>query len=273
MKKLIFYALSLLVVIILYAGAVSPTLSNLGYLREIPATGGANDLISKNSCEPGTDTAFRTNLIGAASIGFQLAAPWLRPWRCSWGATAQEMKLNLPGDILVNDPRWSYTRAITIAAPRTEVWPWLVQIGQNRGGSYSYAGLENLIGCEIHNADTIIAEFQNLEVGTEIYLHPETPPLPVVAMQPGHWFILYANGIIDDADDVENLTTDLTWAFYLMEIDAQHTRMLVRGRYKYGDRLAERLSYGPMLVEPLAFVMERRMLRGIKYRAENSPVR
>ena len=88
-----------------------------------------------------------------------------------WGATTAELQRPLPGDDLVPHSRAGYTQAITIRAPVAAVWPWLVQIGQGRGGFYSYEGLENLVGCDIHNAERVLPEFQILASGD--LLRPE----------------------------------------------------------------------------------------------------
>lgn len=100
-------------------------------------------------------TSFGTNTaLGAVQVAAMLlTAPLSRLWYNRWGATAEECEKALPGDELVPHPRIASTRAITIQAPPAAVWPWLVQMGQGRGGLYSYDGLENLIGCDIHSAD------------------------------------------------------------------------------------------------------------------------
>src|SRR5690349_9989833 len=77
----------------------------------------------------------------------------VRPWHMRWGATDDEVRRPLPGDELVARPKALATHAITIRAPAAEIWPWLVQFGQGRGGFYSYDWLENLFGCDIHNVD------------------------------------------------------------------------------------------------------------------------
>ena len=92
----------------------------------------------------------------------------------------------MPGDELVSRPMMGYTRAITIDAPPDDVWPWLVQIGQGRGGLYSFDGLENLVGCDIHSADRILPDFQRLEVGDLIRLGPPGYPcFRVAQVEPG----------------------------------------------------------------------------------------
>jgi hypothetical protein len=97
---------------------------------------------------------------GGAFIAFALLTPFLRPWRTRWGATDAEVRKKLPGDELMPHPKWGYTHAVTIKAPVAEVWPWIVQMGQGKAGFYSYEFLENLVGCDFHNADRIIPEFQ-----------------------------------------------------------------------------------------------------------------
>ena len=111
--------------------------------------------------------------LGAASqIAFHVAlGPVLHRWRTHWGATDAEVYRPLPGDDLVPRPDWSYTHAITIHAPRAAVWRWLVQLGQGRGGFYSYEPLENLVGCGIHNVREIRPELQRLQKGDVIFLH------------------------------------------------------------------------------------------------------
>jgi hypothetical protein len=84
----------------------------------------------------------------------------------------------LPGDGLVTDPRGRTTRAISIRASAAEVWPWLVQIGQGRGGFYSFTWLENLAGCHITNAERTVPEWQGVKVGDPIALHPKAPRCP-----------------------------------------------------------------------------------------------
>ncbi|HZK48767.1 MAG TPA: hypothetical protein VFD74_04120, partial [Thermoleophilia bacterium] len=74
---------------------------------------------------------------------------WLRHWSFSWGASPEEEFESMPGDDFVTDPQWITTRAVSIDAPPSRVWPWLVQMGQGRGGLYSYDRLENLVGSRV----------------------------------------------------------------------------------------------------------------------------
>src|SRR5664279_5588585 len=117
------------------------------------------------------------------------AVPLLRARTLRWGATDTEARGELPGDDLVPDPGLTSTRAITIAAAAADVWPWIVQLGQGRGGFYSYDALENLVGCQIHSADHVVPEWQSIAVGDEIRLHPEGG-LMVALVDPGRALVL-----------------------------------------------------------------------------------
>ena len=105
----------------------------------------------------------------AALVGY---VGGFRPWTRRWGATAEDVTRSLPGDELVPDPGVTMTRAVTIDAPVAGVWPWLAQIGQDRGGFYSYEWLENLAGCRLRNADRVHPEWQQRDIGDTVLLHP-----------------------------------------------------------------------------------------------------
>lgn len=187
----------------------------------------------------------------AASLGYAFL---VRPWHLKWGATPEEVNMPLPGDELVEHPQLNATHAITIHAPATTVWSWLVQIGQRRGGFYSYAWLENMVGCEMRNADRIVPEWQELKVGDEVWLHPKAPPLHVLAIEPGRAIVL-----------------EKCWTFFLRPLDDGTTRLIVRGRGNYNPDFKNRLLnflFWRVVFEPAHFIMERKMMLGIKERAE-----
>jgi len=98
--------------------------------------------------------------------------------------------MTLPGDDIVAKPNWQYTQAISINASPGEIWQWLAQMGQGRGGFYSFELLKNMIGCDIHNADHIRPEFQHLGIGDSIKLHPEAPAIPVVLVDSAKAIVL-----------------------------------------------------------------------------------
>lgn len=196
--------------------------------------------------------------VGALAIaGTIVTSPLTRSWYSKWGATAAEVDMTLPGDEFVPNPELESTRAITIQAPVSAVWPWLVQMEQGRGGLYSYERLENLVGCDMHNADQIIPEYQHLEIGDKVRLVPEGRDLffLVSAIEPGRAIIL-------GGDDPAT-----TWAFVLAPIDDKSTRLLVRWRQDYETTIGNIIGWR-LVTDPITFVMERKLLQGIKARAE-----
>jgi hypothetical protein len=202
-----------------------------------------------------------SKLIGASLTGAAALSAYIfliRPWHLRWGATDEETREPLPGDELVPEAQTCATHAVTINAPMSEVWPWLVQIGGDKGGFYSYSWLENLFGCRLRNADSLVPEWQGLKAGDEVWLHPMAPPLPVEICEPERALVLGSN------------TKDPgTWGFFLKKVDDNTTRLIVRGRGYFGRGLLKRLGLY-VLFEPAHFIMERKMLLGIKQRAEAS---
>ena len=106
-------------------------------------------------------------------------ATLIRPRILRWGATDEEAAERLPGDEVVAQPRYQTTHAVTIHARRSEVWPWLVQLGQGRGGLYSYDWLENLFGLGFRSADRIIPDLQRLAVGDQVWQAPRDSAMPL----------------------------------------------------------------------------------------------
>jgi hypothetical protein len=188
----------------------------------------------------------------------------LRPRQLRWGATDEESEGPLPGDDLIENADLIATRAITIRASAEQVWPWIAQLGQGRGGFYSYDFLENLVGCDIHSADRIVPEWQDVVVGDEVRFAPEVG-LAVASLDKGRSLVL-RGGV-----PIGNTTPpyDFTWAFVLRDKPDKTTRLLVRERYAYTRTWARLIVE---LTEVLSFVMSQKMLREIKERAER-PVR
>ena len=124
---------------------------------------------------------------GVFLIAVNILCPLLYLRRARSGATDGELAMELPGGDLVPNPRWKYTRAVTINAPAEQVWPWVVQLGQGRGGFYSCDLLENIVGCKIHSTDVVLPEFQELQVGDRISIHPSAEPLPVHEIERGKY--------------------------------------------------------------------------------------
>lgn len=168
----------------------------------------------------------------------------------------------LPGDHFLPAPDLRATRAITINAPSSHVWPWVAQLGQNRGGFYTYDWLENLVGADIHSSNVIVPEVRIRAVGDEVNL-ARPVALKVVAFEEGRHVVLRGAVGLDGTDAAAPY--DFTWAFVLTEGAPGTTRLIVRERYAY---LAK---WAGVLVEPVemvSFLMSQRMLRGIRERAE-----
>ena len=169
----------------------------------------------------------------------------------TWGATSEEAASRLPGDELLEDVDRVSTRAITIGAPEASVWPWLAQMGPSpRGGAYTYDWIENLLGLDMHSVDHILPEFQHPEVGDTIALGSNRMRLERV--EPGHVLAWRS----EDGNWV--------WTFVLQAHDGT-TRLISRNRFRL-PTIAARIGMLPM--EPGSLLMERKMLLGIKERAE-----
>ena len=129
-------------------------------------------------------------LAGVGVMGLALVSPFLRSRRGHWGMDPALAARPLPGDDLVPAPSWSWSHGIVVAARPEVVWPWVAQIGADRAGFYSYAALENLVGCGVRNAERIHPEWQERE-GTTLVLHPKAPPLPIVEARPGGHLVAF----------------------------------------------------------------------------------
>jgi hypothetical protein len=180
----------------------------------------------------------------------------IHPWMTNWGSSAAEQQMVLPGDDLQANPNGFSTSAVTIIAPAEVVWQWLVQIGQGRAGFYSYTWLENLVGADIHNANEIHPEWQQLAAGDGWRLVPadylggmgKDMLSPVLLNDPGRALVLEMFG-----------------AHVIQPVDESSSRLVVRGQSGPDNLLIT------MLWEPIVFTMERRMLLGLKARAEGRP--
>jgi hypothetical protein len=207
----------------------------------------------------GAASAGRAVVLGSAVAGVLIG---LRRSGLRWGATDEEMTALLPGDELVPQANVTATRAITVHAPTADVWPWLAQLGQQRGGFYSYDVLENLFGCDIHSADRIVPEWQHVETGDEVNLHPDIGLIAAIVKR-GRALVLRGSVPMGRTPP----PYDFTWAFVLRDAPGGTTRLVVRERYGYSR------WWAALVVEPtqlISFLMSQRMLRGIKERAEQA---
>jgi hypothetical protein len=203
-------------------------------------------------------TGTRLFVLAAVVAGAVVAADALRRALrgpvLHWGATPDEVERILPGDDLLEAADVVSTRAVTIDAPRSAVWPWLVQMGSGRAGAYTYDWIENLFGLEMRSADAIHPEWQGLKVGDVIPGKASLPGMKVEVLDP-------EQALVTRSGD-----GDWVWTFVLGDADGG-TRLVSRNRIamrepSLGDRL------GMAVMEPGSLVMERKMLLGIKERAE-----
>ena len=191
------------------------------------------------------------------------------PRMTSWGATYQESTQVLPGDELVGEAKYRTTHAVTIDAPPERVWPWLVQIGQGRGGMYSYDWLENLAGLRMRSLYRIHPELQHLKEGDVIRMVPEgtEPDLHFVVkrIEPPHLLVLGS-----DIPRAETLETNLpypAWTFMLRPLPEGGTRLVVRFQSDFKSTPLGWLM-NKYTLEPVHFLMERKMMLTLKQRAE-----
>jgi hypothetical protein len=204
-----------------------------------------------------------------------LLTPFLNDRRRRWGATEDEARIAWPGDDLVPRPKGEYLHAIIINAPAAAVWPWLVQMGQGRGGFYSYEFLENMIGCKMCNAAKIISELQDLAVGDSIPMHPTMgSPYKVASIEPGCTLVLLLREDIKTgkafelSDKLPVKYQNMSWLFFLDEHDDSTTRLISRSRNDWNKSLGNTLFFG--IFGPITLEMDRKMLLGIKQRVETT---
>ena len=190
-------------------------------------------------------------VVGILVLAAALFMTVIRPWYNRWGATDEEVSMELPGDELIPDGG-SVTRAIGIDSPPGDVWPWLVQLGFGRAGWYSYDWIDN----DGHpSADVIVPEYQNLDVGDRILMMPDMG-FEVLSIDP-------------EASIVSKLEDGTTsWCLALLPQEDGSTRLLTRWRNKWGKITAANAIL-IALTDPGTFIMEQKMLREIRKRAEN----
>lgn len=182
-------------------------------------------------------------------------APLYRRWHLRWGATDDEVRGSMPGDEIVPNPSFNATRAITIDAPPELVWPWIVQMGYRRAGFYTYALLDN---AGYDSADRVLSEYQHPKVGDWMPMSKkvnETTAFKVKAVEPNRWLLWEK--------------PDSTWSWKLLPLAGGRTRLVTRLKQRYAWESPASAVSALVLLEFGDFAMIRRVLKGIKARAEN----
>lgn len=212
------------------------------------------------------------NLVGGFTTVYLMV---IRPWHLKWGATADEVDRVLPGDNLIPNVKINATHAITIEAPIERVWPWIAQIGQGRGGFYSYEAIENSMGLNIHNAARILPEYQHPQVGESMPFATGGFGVPYAIVDAPRALVIHGDTRVPgEGSSIAGMPSmrpgdyiAVAWGWYLESIDDHTTRFIERWRADYGPGMLNTLIYR-LFMEPGAFIMERKMLLGIKARAE-----
>ena len=205
---------------------------------------------------------------GAAGLAYILFA---RPRHLRWGATDEEIAAPLPGDAICPNTAGQVTHAITIDATPEKVWPWIVQIGQDRGGFYSYAFLENMVGCNMRNTSRIVPEWQARAMGDTVWFatpkhfHSEARMIAAI-VEPWRAMVLATPA---DWERIQRGVPgeETTWGFFLKPAGRGKTRLIARSRRDAHPGLWKNAA-NYTFWEPAHFIMERKMLLTIKNMAE-----
>ena len=206
----------------------------------------------------------RTGLIldTLSAVPIWAGTPLVRPWHMRWGATDAEVTGVMPGDDIVRRAQFNATRAITIEVPPGYVWPWIAQLGYRRGGFYTYDLVDN---AGERSTDRIIDEYQHLEVGDLIPMFHESHGLAIAyevdSFEINEWMLWVHR-------PHTNEQPDSTWSWRVMAWPGGRTRLVTRMKQDYRWRTLRLALFNLLLMEFGDFAMERRMLKGIKVRAE-----
>ena len=210
-------------------------------------------------------------LLGSLAVIFAAFLLLVRPWYLRWGATDYDTRRALPGDEIIPNAATQETRAITIAAPIERVWPWVAQLGQDRGGFYSFDLLENLVGGEMPTVDVLRPAAQEWRLGDKLWMYPSTKAggvgfATLRTYLPGRALGFATRGF----GTAPTAPEDGSWAFFLEPTLTGETRLLIRGRVAPGRSLGG-VIFDRLVFEPVHFAMERRTMLGLKELAEGSP--
>jgi hypothetical protein len=196
-----------------------------------------------------------------------LYALWIRPGMLTWGATPEEATCTYPGDELVPDPDGGATMATVLPAPPEKVWPWLVQMGGNRGGWYSWDWLDN---SGKPSADRIVPEWKSLDVGRQ--LKGPANWWTVVVAEPDRTLVLRSGYRLPPGHSsgprsgrLPRAQLDAIWGFHLRPGPGGRTRLVIRTRSRGRPRLFTR-PFGPLAGEPVPFIMQTRQFRNLRTR-------
>jgi hypothetical protein len=197
-----------------------------------------------------------------SAVPIWAGTPLVRPWHMRWGATRAEVAAAMPGDHVIRRAQFNATRAITIEAPPEQVWPWIAQLGYRRAGFYTYDLVDN---AGEPSANGIVDRYQHNEVGDLIPMFHESHGLSIAyrvnSFQVNEWMVWLHRPHEDERPDS-------TWSWRLTRLPAERTRLVTRMKQEYRWQTPRLAVFNLILMEIGDFAMERRMLKGIKVRAE-----
>jgi len=203
----------------------------------------------------------------ALAAGYVL---WVRPRLLRWGASEDEVRRHYPGADLIPDGRRSATMAVTIDAPRAEVWPWLVQMGADRAGWYSWDRLDNW---GHPSATRINPEWQQITLGDRLAGTPDgSQSWEVAALEPDRFLGLRMSLDLrgrpfDPAGALPRSYTDSLWGFLLQELPGDRTRLVVSGYWSLRPRWLQPIA-GLVVLEPTHWIMQTRQFANLTRRIE-----
>jgi hypothetical protein len=214
--------------------------------------------------EQGTGTKIAVALDALTAVPWFVVSPLVRPWHLRWGATADEVHGAMPGDEIVPRAQFNATRSITIDVPPERVWPWIVQLGYGRAGFYTYDLIDN---AGQQSAERVLPEYQQLAVGDSMPMFKELRGLAiayiVTAFEPARWMVWTHRPRPTERPDS-------TWTWRLTPLPGGGTRLVTRMKQDYRWETRGLAFFNFILMEMGDFAMERRMLKGIKRRAESA---
>jgi len=209
--------------------------------------------------------------IVAAVVAYAVA---IRPWIRAWGTDETEAQMALPGDELVAEPLAVETRAVTITAPVSAVWPWLAQLGSGRGGWYSFESR----GSKMTSSDVILPEYQSLAAGDILTVSDGGPTFEVKSVDPEHSLVLFtdtsmmrpivaAEAGAEEASKMPEFSA--TWGFYLQPTDDGGTRLIERFRAQTAVKGPQAAVMSELMGTGIVLMARKQML-AIKERAERA---